>query len=289
MYKKISGFSDEIDSNFDVQLKSLNLLKLNYLSIRGVNDKNIADFDFEAFNDYIKPKLEEYNIKISSIGSPIGKIEVEDEEAFEKQKKILENLCKICNDNKIKFIRIFSFYIPKGKSADDYKEIVLKKLKDLISIAKKYNVKLIHENEKGIYGDIPERCKLLAENLFSENFALIFDFANFVQVGVDTIKAYEMLKQYLVYIHVKDARYEDGQNVVAGTGAGNIEIILKDLFSNGYNGFLTLEPHLTKFASLQYLEKENPKDIIKEDLVDNGFIGYKVQLNALNKILEKIV
>lgn len=289
MYKFISGFSDEIDANFDKQLQSLNQLNLAYLSIRGIDDKNIADFDLISFNDYIKPKLDKYKISISSLGSPIGKIEVDDESSFYNQKKILENLCQICNENGIKYIRIFSFYIPKGKNHDAYKDIVISKLRQFIDIANKYNVMLIHENEKGIYGDTPDRCKTLAENLFSENFGLIFDFANYVQVGVDTIDAYKILQKYIVYIHIKDAKYDNEQNVVAGTGDGNIERILKDLFKNGYNGFLTLEPHLVKFASLQSLEKESVENIIKEDLAENGFEGYKMQLNALNNIIKKII
>lgn len=288
MYKFISGFSDEIDANLDKQLQSLNKLNLAYLSIRGIDDKNIADFDLISFNDYIKPKLDKYKISISSLGSPIGKIEVDDESSFYNQKKILENLCQICNENGIKYIRIFSFYIPKGKNHDSYKDIVISKLRQFIDIANKYNVMLIHENEKGIYGDTPDRCKILAENLFSKNFGLIFDFANYVQVGVNTIDAYKKLKEYLVYIHIKDAKYDNLQNVVAGTGDGNIEKILKDLFENGYNGFLTLEPHLVKFDSLQSLEKENADNIIKEDLVESGFEGYEMQLIALNNILKKI-
>lgn len=287
-YNKISGFSDEIDSDLELQLKGVKELGLDYISIRGVGNKSIGDFDPESFKEEIAPLLEKNSVKISSIGSPIGKIAIDDEEAMEKQLKILDNLCKICNLTGCDYIRMFSFYMPKGEDPDNYKDEVLRKLDAFIDIAKKYNVCLLHENEKDIYGDSPERCLVLAQKLFSDNFALIFDFANFVQVGADTIAAYKLLEKYLRYIHIKDAVYANDQNVPCGTGDGKIEEILKDLFSKGYDGFLTLEPHLVKFDSLQSLELEAAEDVIQEDLAESGFAGFKMQLDGLKKILANI-
>lgn len=287
-YVKISGFSDEITSSLDGQLEAMKELGLKYLSLRGIGEKNIADFDLQAFENDVYPKLKEAGFKISSIGSPIGKIDIEDEEAFLKQKIILDNLCQICKKTGTSYIRIFSFYIPEGKDPDQYEEKVLKKMAEFIAIAKKYGVCLIHENEKEIYGDIAKRCKKLAEKFYGENFALIFDFANFVQVKEDTSDAYELLKDYIAYIHIKDAKYDNDQNVLAGTGDGNIKVILEDLFKNSFEGFLTLEPHLVKFDSLKDLEKNDVDAIIKEDLAENGFDGFRMQLEALKKMLKEI-
>ena len=80
----ISGFSDEISSDFDTQLKTVKNLGMSYISIRGVNEKNFSEYSIDELNEYIKPKLDEYNIKVSSIGSPIGKVFIDDEEGFEK-------------------------------------------------------------------------------------------------------------------------------------------------------------------------------------------------------------
>ena len=81
MLKKIhiSGFSDEISSDFDTQLKTVKNLGMNYISIRGVNEKNFSEYSIDELNNYIKPKLDEYSIKVSSIGSPIGKVFIDDE------------------------------------------------------------------------------------------------------------------------------------------------------------------------------------------------------------------
>ena len=224
MLKKIyiSGFSDEISSDFDTQLKTVKNLGMNYISIRGVNEKNFSEYSIDELNNYIKPKLDEYSIKVSSIGSPIGKVFIDDEEGFEKQVSLLEKLCKMASILECKYIRMFSFYIPKDKNPEDYKDEVIKKLKIFTSIAEKYNVVLLHENEKDIYGDIASRCLTIFKEVDSENFKAIFDFANFVQCKEDTKECYKLLKDYIEYYHIKDANQADKENVVCGTGEGKI-------------------------------------------------------------------
>ena len=68
----ISGFSDEISSDFDTQLKTVKNLGMNYISIRGVNEKNFSEYSIDELNDYIKPKLDEYSIKVSNVGDLAG-------------------------------------------------------------------------------------------------------------------------------------------------------------------------------------------------------------------------
>lgn len=290
MLKKIyiSGFSDEISSDFDTQLKTVKNLGMNYISIRGVNEKNFSEYSIDELNNYIKPKLDEYSIKVSSIGSPIGKVFIDDEEGFEKQVSLLEKLCKMASILECKHIRMFSFYIPKDKNPEEYKDEVIKKLKIFTSIAEKYNVVLLHENEKDIYGDIASRCLTIFKEVDSENFKAIFDFANFVQCKEDTKECYKLLKDYIEYYHIKDANQADKENVVCGTGEGKIEEILTDAIRNGYEGFLTMEPHLVIFDSLKDLELEDVHDIIKTDKGLDGESAYALQHKSLVDILKSI-
>lgn len=284
----ISGFSDEISSDFDTQLETVRNLGMDYISIRGVNEKNFSEHTIEEVKEYIKPKLDEYKIKVSSIGSPIGKVFIDDEEGFEKQISLLEKLCEMAKILDCKYIRIFSFYIPKDKNPEDYKDEVIKKLKIFIEIAEKHDIVLLHENEKDIYGDISSRCLTIFKEVGSEHFKGIFDFANFVQCMEDTRECYELLKEYIVYYHIKDAVKEDKENVVCGTGQGKIEEILTDAIKNGYKGFLTLEPHLAIFDSLKDLELEDVNNIIKKDKGLDGKSAYALQYNSLVNILKSI-
>lgn len=284
----ISGFSDEISSNFDEQLQVIRQLGMSYISLRGIDGKNINEYSIEEVETSILPRLKSYGVKVSSIGSPIGKIFIDDEEGFSKQLDDLERLCKICHLLDCQYIRMFSFYIAKDKNYDDYKDLVVKKLKNFTQIAEKHNIILLHENEKDIYGDIGRRCKVLFDEVNSKHFKAIFDFANFVQCKEDVMDCYNMLKQDVVYFHIKDATTSDNQNVVCGTGEGRIEEILKIAINDGYEGFLTLEPHLVIFDSLKDLELEDVTEIIKDNKNLEGKDGYKLQYDALNQILNNI-
>lgn len=283
----ISGFSDEISSDFTEQLETVTRLGMHYISLRAADGKGIADYTLEEVKSELLPKLEKYQVRVSSIGSPIGKVGVEDEEGFKKQKAQLEEICKIANLLDCNYIRMFSFFMPEEKNPDDYKEIVLAKLREFIAIAEKYNVVLMHENEKDIYGDVLSRCKILMDELGCEHFASVFDFANFVQCGQDTRECWDVLHEHVVYIHIKDAVSDDNENVVCGTGEGKIaELLKRAIVEEGYEGFLTLEPHLVLFDSLASLETTDAKNIIKEDKAKDGAEGYKMQYDALCAILD---
>ncbi|WP_192947420.1 sugar phosphate isomerase/epimerase family protein [Staphylococcus cohnii] len=286
---EISGFSDEIASDFQTQLKTVNELGMRYISLRGINDKNIGDYSVEMIKKDVVPRLKQWDIGVSSIGSPpIGKIYINDENAFKKQLTMLKALCEISQLLNCQYIRIFSFYIPKEDNFDAYKDIVISKLKEFAKIAEQYNIILLHENEKDIFGDIARRCKLILDEVNSPNFKAIFDFANFVQCGENTQDCYDLLSDDIAYIHIKDAVYKDNFNVLCGTGDGQIESILVQFFESGYQGFLTLEPHLVVFDAIKDLELEHSTETIQNSAAKDGAEGYKMQYEALLKILSNI-
>lgn len=285
----ISGFADEISSDFDAQLKTVTELGMNYISLRSADQKGIADYSPEEVREKLLPRLTAAGVKVSSIGSPIGKVGIEDEDGFTKQLAQLDTLCQICKLLDCRYIRIFSFFMPEGKDPQDYRETVLAKLRKFIEVAKKYDVILIHENEKEIYGDIGSRCLDLMESLNEPCLRSAFDFANFVQCGEDTEKCWELLHRYVAYIHIKDAVSTDKENVVCGTGEGKIkELLTRAIREEGYEGFLTLEPHLVLFDSLASLETTAAENIIKTNKAKDGADGYAMQYRALCEILATI-
>lgn len=284
---EISGFSDEISSDFDVQLETVHKLGMHYISLRGIDGYNISQLSIAKIKSNVLPKLKKFNIGVSSIGSPIGKIYIDDEEAFKSQLHSLKNLCEIAKVLECNYIRIFSFYIPETANFDDYQSEVITKLKQFSNIAKMYDITLLHENEKEIYGDIARRCNTILTEVGSPHFKAIFDFANFVQCGEDTQACYDLLADHIKYIHIKDAVYENNTNVVCGTGNGQIKSILQQAIAKGYTGFLTLEPHLVVFDSIKDLEIKHSTDTI-QNVVTDGAEGYKMQYDALLEILADI-
>lgn len=285
----ISGFADEIHPNLDQQLKVVKELGMHYICLRAADGKGIADYTLEEFQQNIQPRLEEAGVKISSLGSPIGKIDIDDQAAYEKQLAQLDTLCRICNSCGCRYIRMFSFWMPKDRNPDDFTEQVIEKLAGFAKVAEKYDVILIHENEKDIYGDIARRCKVILDRLASPHFKAAFDFANFVQCGEDTAECWELLKEHVVYIHIKDAVKSNNENVLCGTGDGQIPQLLKKIIrEDGYQGFLTLEPHLVLFDTLQSLETEDASEVISHNKAKDGAEGYAMQYHALMDILNAI-
>ena len=284
----ISGFADEIDPQLDVQLKVVKDLGMEYICFRAADGKGVAEYTLDEVKERILPRLNAAGVKVSSLGSPIGKIDIDDDAAYEKQLQQLDTLCQICNLLDCKYIRMFSFWM-LNKNPDEWKDEVLKKLRGFADIAAKYDVILIHENEKDIYGDTAARCAGLLDELASPNFKAAFDFANFVQCGENTAECWELLKEHVAYIHIKDAVSGKNENVVCATGDGQIpEILRKAIREDGYEGFLTLEPHLVLFATLQSLEVVDATEVISENKAKDGAEGYAMQYNALKDVLAAI-
>lgn len=271
----ISGFSDEICADFNGQLDYINQLGISHIEIRGVDGKNISDLTDEEVSG-VKELLALHSVKVSSIGSPIGKIGIKEdfEEHFDKFKRVVE----ISKALDTPYIRMFSFFIPEGEKPENYRQEVLSRLKKLVNYARHEGVILLHENEKDIYGDTAQRCLDIMNQLNCDNFKAVFDFANFVQVGENTLNAYMALRPFIEYVHIKDAI---GRDVVpAGMGDGNVKEILAFLQLNNYGGYLSLEPHLSGFEGFSSLEKGD-----SEKPFSDGKFSWAVALHALKSIL----
>lgn len=285
----LSGFADEIDSNFETQLQTITRLQMQAICLRSAGGTNIADFTVEMAENQLLPLLRRYGVSVSCIGSPIGKVGIEDDEGWEKQLKALSRLCDIAFLLQCGRIRVFSFYIPEGKEPSVYYSKVLSRMQDMARIAREKDIVLLHENEKEIYGDNTERCMQLMEALASPHFQFAFDPANFVQCGGDPLTAWDALKGYCLELHVKDALFGTGENVPCGKGGGRLSEIVRDALHTGICKTFTLEPHLVLFDSLQSLETKDAPEIIGRNKARNGAEAYELQLNALKELMPDTV
>ena len=285
----ISGFADEICDNFIEQLETLNELGIKYICLRAIDGKSIIKYTEEDAKSYISPTLEKYGIKVSSLGSPIGKIHIDDEDAYARQLNELETLCKIANILDCKYIRLFSFWMPKGEDPAKYRDIVINKMAKFIEICDKYGVVPMHENEKDIYGDTGARCKIIHDAFKNTSLRAAYDFANFVQCDEDTMECYELLKNYVEYLHIKDACYASKEVVLFGTGDGKVREILRLFKESGYDGFLTMEPHLRLFSSLASLEADDSTiQQLKASAFSDGKSAYTAQYHALCGVIDEL-
>jgi sugar phosphate isomerase/epimerase len=237
----LSAFGDEIADDLATQLDLLVAQDIHHLELRGAWGRNVLALDA---GDLARARglLRERGCAVSAIGSPIGKSSLREPPAFEQQR--LERAIAAADALDTRLIRVFSFYIDAAEAAGCRDE-VHERVATLAARAATAGVTLLHENEKGIWGDTPERCRDLLQTVASPALRMAFDPANFVQVGVRPLaEAWPLLEQYVDHVHIKDARLADGHVTPAGDGDGDIPALLRTLAARGYHGFLTLEPHL---------------------------------------------
>ena len=242
----LSGFADEIADDFTTQCEVASGLGLKYQETRSAWGVNILKLD-DAQLDTMKQTLASYGLQVSSIGSPIGKIFID--EPFEPHLEGMRHAAEVAKFFDAPYIRIFSFFIRPGGNPDDHRDEVLRRMRALADVAEEPGVILLHENETGIYGDIPRRCHDIVTSVDSPNLKLAWDPANFVQVGVRPFtEGYSLLRPYVEYFQVKDALVADASVVVAGAGNGEVVETVRALRDDSFDGFFSLEPHLGKYT-----------------------------------------
>jgi sugar phosphate isomerase/epimerase len=238
----LSGFADEISPDLETQCATLDDLGIGHIEVRSVWDVNVLDLDDDQL-DRVHEAFEAHHIHTSSIGSPIGKIAIGED--FEPHLARFQRALQVAETLQAPYIRLFSFFIPVRGNPVRHRDEVLRRMTALAQEAQGHDVVLLHENEKEIYGDTPERCLDVVESVGSDQLRLAWDPANFVQCAVQPFTdGYAILRPYTEYIHVKDALMTTGQVVLAGEGDGEIPETLRALEADGFDGFFSMEPHL---------------------------------------------
>jgi sugar phosphate isomerase/epimerase len=245
----LSGFGDEIDEDPVVQIAVLLALGASHLEVRSAWGVNVVDLD-DIQLDRLSALLTDAGMGVSAVASPIGKVDVSD--PIENELGRLGAAINAAQRLGTRYIRIFSFYYPDGTEPADIRDQVISHLRALAAVAEEADMVLLHENEKHIYGDTPERVHDLITAVDSPALKVAWDSANFVQVGVKRpfTEGYELLRPHLAYLQVKDAKADTGEVVPAGEGDGELVETIAALRDDGYTGFASLEPHLAVAGEL---------------------------------------
>jgi len=242
---KLSAFADEISPDPAQQIEVLKQCGIRHIELRSILKTNVLDLtDLQVAE--LKALLDRNGFTLSAIGSPIGKIKIDApfEPHLARFKRAIE-LCKIFGTPNI---RIFSYYLPEGSNWAVWRREVLDRMAEKVRLAEKAGVRLVHENEHGIYGDDPERVKDLIETVLEQtnlsHLGAVYDPANYVFCGYDPWRAWQMTKAWTVHFHIKDWIKGEDHGRVAGEGQGRIAEVLAEAVAMNYDGFATLEPHL---------------------------------------------
>lgn len=278
----LSAFADESSDSFLGQIDALKRNGLGYLEIRNLDGLNVSKLTLSRAKE-IHNILSNEGLGVWSIGSPIGKIQVGDD--FVAHMDTYRHTLEVANVLGAANIRLFSFFMPKNENPDNYRSLVLDRMARFTETAKEFGITPCHENEKGIYGDIASRCLDLHKEI--PELKAVFDPANFVQCGQNTLEAWHTLKPYVHYLHIKDA-LPNGQVVPPGQGFGNIESLIRDYFALG-GKVLSLEPHLYEFVGLKSLEQEGEESVVGAMSFSDAPTAFDYAADTLKTILEGIL
>lgn len=265
----ITCFADEISPDFNEQIRVVKNAGIHYVELRSAWDINILDLDDCKLNK-MKRTLDENEIKVSCLGSPIGKYYIED--VFEQHLEKFKHGLDVANFFGCDFIRVFSFY-SRDSDISQFGDEVIRRLRIMLKMSEQQGVRMVHENEEGIFGHRSQQCLELAKALDSKFFGLVLDPANYCLAGEKPFdESYQVLQKYVQYIHVKDFSRELGRMVEVGKGDGQFAKLLPAL--SGKDIYLSLEPHLDVAGQFRGFSGEKKfledYECLKELILENG-------------------
>lgn len=273
----LSAFPDEYAEDLKEQCEALARFGIPYMEMRGVNGKNVASLGTEEVKQ-AKSILADYGIKVSAIGSPLGKIKADGD--LRAHRETARRVFAAANELGASNVRIFSFYLPEGKTREECRGKIFDELGELVQLSEEFGVTLCHENEALIYGESPEKCLEILD-YFGGKMKAVFDMGNFVLDGFNPAEAYRILKKHIEYFHIKDALYA-GAVVPAGKGEAKIREILCAYKSDSVKDtFITLEPHLQTFTGLNALAGKTFDNPYKYKNAKEAFTDAVVQLRSV--------
>ncbi len=252
---RLSAFADEIAPDLDLQVKTLRRLDVHGLDLRSINGINVLSLT-DAQLDLVSSQCSANGLHVQAIGSPVNKVALSaanEEGEFVK----LEQAIHAAKRTGTRLIRIFSPEVPKTDYQNAWLAVEAWMARQ-VHLAEQNDVVLLHENDAKFYGAYPEGAQRLFERFGGPHFQAAFDFANTVLIGYRPMKDwFPWILPHLHTLHIKDAIEDSHQVVPAGEGDGEMVETLNWLVGQGWNGPLTIEPHLVSVGKFGGFSGEN--------------------------------
>jgi len=246
---QFTGFADEAEKTLDGQISTLQEANWSAIELRLVGGTNIVDLSDEAWAE-TKDKLEAAGIAIVGFGGQIGNWARPIDSDFQVDIDELKRVAPRMRDAGTKFLRIMS-YPNKAENPlprDEWKAETIRRISELAKMAEDEGVVLVHENCSG-YGETAEGYLEIASAVDSPALKLVFDTGNnslHANDCEDTWNYYTACREHIVHVHIKSARPgDDGTYATCHVDEDPVQRrIIEDLEKTGYDGWLSIEPHL---------------------------------------------
>lgn len=243
-----SGISDEAGQPIDLQIKAHQELGWDYMELRMVDGTNITQLSGDDFSSTYDA-VTDAGLKVSCFGSAIANwarpITCDKQIDLDDLKRAIPRMHRFDTE----YIRVMSY--PNHDSdplpEPEWRKESIRRTKDLALMAEDNGIVLVHENCSGWGGESAENSNILLGEVDSPALKVVFDTGNPVTYGQNSWEYYQSVKNDIVYVHIKDAKYVEGGEelyVMCGDGDGYVKDIIGDLLANGYEGGISIEPHL---------------------------------------------
>lgn len=243
---RISAFSDEVSPAVEEQIAYLRRVGVKWMEVRFVDGRNVTTLSEEEARA-LRRRLDEAGIGVSAVASPIGKYPVD--APFGPHLELFRHTVRLAGILGTRLIRVFSFYAPEGGCIDDCRDAVVERLGRLAAELEGTDIRMAHENEARIFGHSAANCVALAEGVASDRMTLAYDPANFVwgEAIADNVEScWPLMASRVEHVHIKDWKLGSRDlGSLPGDGDAQIGRLFEELARRRYDGFVTLEPHMS--------------------------------------------
>ena len=252
-----TGFADEAADGIDEQIRATLELGWSNIEARNIDGRNIHDLTDAEF-DLVAGKLDDAGVSVNCFGSAVAnwgkQITDPSDPSLDEVRRAIPRMQRLG----AKLIRIMSYAVIGDRTPEDQlSEERFKRLREIQAMFDDAGITPVHENCMN-YGGMgwPYTLKLI-ENV--PGLKLVFDTGNPVYLDDRTKpqpyprqsswEFYSNVREHIAYIHIKDgvwdAEAQDTTYTFPGEGSGDVKRILDDLLGGGYDGGISIEPHLS--------------------------------------------
>ena len=258
-----TGFADEAGASLPEQIEATKQLGWKFIESRNIDGTNIHDVDDAKF-EAVCEQLAGAGIGVNCFGSCVANWSrhPRSEEDYEKSLAELKRAIPRMQRLGTKLIRGMSFAIPKDEEPDspELEKIIFEKMNVIVGICSDAGIKYVHENCRNYGGLSHEHTLKLIENV--PGLRLVFDTGNPPmtdnRIGnppyskQSSLEFYHNVREFVDYVHVKDTIFKhetdgvfpEAEFVYPGDGDGQVVEVLRELIADGYDGGISIEPHM---------------------------------------------
>jgi sugar phosphate isomerase/epimerase len=285
----LTGFADEASNDIEGQINATKILGWSNVEARNINNMNIIDLPEKDFKQVVS-SFGMANIRVNCVGSTIANWAKHILDDFQITIEEIKRAIPRLNQLGTKMIRIMSYAIINA-TPDQIEQERFRRLREIKKMFDDAGIITVHENCQNYGGMSYKHTLMLLENI--PGLRLVFDTGNPISSDdysrqkpypkQSSWEFYSNVKEHISYVHIKDGVWNESMMKMKytwpGEGRGDIGRILKDLLQRGYNGGISIEPHIAMVFH-DRTHKEN------HDYMFAAYIEYGKKLERLIKNIQ---